>query len=70
MLEAVDYTGKTKSKYICDRCGKHINTYSEKRYKICIDTPKDSSSVLKPIKRYDLCKKCAKLIVYIIEKGK
>ena len=71
MLEEIDYTGKKRSKYICDRCGRRINTSSEKRYKLGIDTPKGNTSVMKSVKRYDLCKHCISAIVnYVEKKGK
>ena len=34
MLVEKDYTGKKKSKYICNRCGKSINTDIEKDIKL------------------------------------
>ena len=71
MLVEKDYTGKKKSKYICDRCGKPINTDTEKRYKIGIDTPKNYMSEMKIVRRYDLCKHCTSVIInYIEKKGK
>lgn len=34
MLIEKENTGKKKSKYICDRCGKSINTDTEKDIKL------------------------------------
>lgn len=71
MLVEREYTGKKKSKYICDRCSKQINTNTERRYKIGIDTPKDNTSGMKIIRRYDLCKHCTSVVInYIEKKGK
>ena len=71
MLVERENTGKKKSKYICDRCSKPINTDTEKRYKIGIDTPKDNTSGMKIIRRYDLCKHCTNVIInYVEKKGK
>lgn len=71
MLVEREYTGRKRSKYICDKCGKPINTKSERRYKIGIDTPKDNRSRMKIIRRYDLCKHCTSVIInYIEKKGK
>ena len=71
MLVEREYTGKKKSKYICDKCSKQINTDTEKRYKIGIDTPKDNTSGTKMIRRYDLCKHCTNVIInYVEKKGK
>lgn len=62
---------RKKSKYICDKCGKQINTDTERRYKISIDTPKDNTSGMKMIRRYDLCKHCTNVIInYVEKKGK
>ena len=71
LIEKV-YTSNKKSKYVCDRCGKFINTSDEKRYKIGIDTPKlNKSSSMDIIRRYDLCKQCTNIIIdYIEKKGK
>lgn len=71
MLIEKENTGKKKSKYICDKCSKQINTDTERRYKISIDTPKDNTSGMKKIRRYDLCKHCTSIIInYIEKKGK
>lgn len=70
MLKAIDYTGKKKSVYICDRCGKRINTSSERRYKVSIRTPKGKTSVMKTLNGYDLCRCCTGNIINMIEKGK
>ena len=70
LIEKV-YTGDKRYKYVCDKCGKSINTKSEKRYKIGIDTPKDNTSGMKIVRRYDLCKHCTSVIInYIEKKGK
>ena len=43
----------------------------KKRYKIGIDTPKDNTSGMKIIRRYDLCKHCTSVIInYVEKKGK
>jgi protein-arginine kinase activator protein McsA len=71
MLVEKVYTGDKRYKYVCDKCGKPINTKSERRYKIGIDTPKDNTSGMKIVKRYDLCKRCTSIIInYIEKKGK
>lgn len=71
MLVERVYTSDEKSKFICDRCGKNINTDTERRYKIGIDTPKGNTSGMKKIRRYDLCKRCTNAIVnYVEKKGK
>ena len=57
MLVEKDYTGKKKSKYICDRCGKSINTDTEKRYKIGIDTPKNYTSEMKIVRTTEIQKR-------------
>ena len=72
MLVERVYTGNKKSKYICDKCGKEINTDAEKRYKIGIDTPRPNrSSSMEIVRRYDLCKRCTSIVIgYIEKKGK
>lgn len=71
MLVEKVYTGDKRYKYVCDKCGKLINTKSERRYKIGIDTPKDNTSGMKIVRRYDLCKHCTSVIInYIEKKGK
>lgn len=68
LIERV-YTGNKRSKYICDKCGKPINTNEEKRYKINIDTPKNNDPTrMKKVRGYDLCKHCTSVIVNYIEK--
>ena len=69
MLKQKDYTGKTKSVYICDRCNTVINTAYDKCYKIVVNTYKDNTTVFKAIKRYDLCRKCASIFCNYVEKG-
>lgn len=71
LIERV-YTGDKKSKYVCDKCGKPINTKTEKRYKISIDTPiPNRSSYMNIVRRYDLCKRCTSVIIgYVEKKGK
>lgn len=71
MLVEKVYTGDKRYKYVCDKCGKPINTKLERRYKISIDTPKDNTSGMKIVRRYDLCKHCTSFIInYIEKKGK
>lgn len=70
MLIKQDYTGRTRSIYECDRCGKRINTNTEKRYKIRINTYKGRTSTEVVIRGYDMCRKCASIINnYIMKKG-
>lgn len=69
MLQEIDYTGKKRSKYICDKCGKPINTSTQKRYKVNIDVFVNKNSK-KILKRYDLCRHCASVLVHTVEKGK
>lgn len=70
MLIKLDRTGKTRSIYECDKCGKRINTSTERRYKIRLNTYKGRSSEEIVIRSYDMCKRCASIINnYIIKKG-
>lgn len=69
MLIKTDYTGRTRSLYECDKCGKRINTSTEKRYKIRINTYKGRSSTEIQIRGYDLCRRCSSIINnYIMRK--
>lgn len=54
--------------YKCDRCGKIIDTGKEKRYRNVIQTT-NSNKTMKTIVGYDLCKHCASVIKYGIERG-
>lgn len=69
MLIKMDRSGKTRSLYECDKCGKRINTSTEKRYKCRLNTYKGRGSTEIAIRGYDLCKKCASIINnYILRK--
>jgi coenzyme F420-reducing hydrogenase alpha subunit len=69
MLIKRDYTGKTKSVYECDKCKRKINTTTEKRYRIKLNTYKNRTSVEAGIRTYDLCRRCASIINNYIMKG-
>ena len=50
--------------------GKRINTSTEKRYKIRLNTYKGKGSTEVVIRSYDLCKRCTSIINnYIMKKG-
>lgn len=70
MLIKIDNTGKTRSIYECDKCGKRINTSTERRYKIRLNTYKGRSSAEIVIRSYDMCKRCASIINNYIMKKK
>jgi DNA-directed RNA polymerase subunit RPC12/RpoP len=68
MLKNIDYTGKNKTEYICDKCGRDINNDNLKRFKININTPKkNSKSTLKTYRSYDLCSRCTTVIIKYLE---
>lgn len=52
MVVKVDFTGKTKSEYLCDRCKTELQQGKNKRYRIVVyDT-----APYKSIKTADLCR--------------
>lgn len=69
MLTKIDYTGKTKSIYKCDRCGVELNTAVNDRYKVNINKFEANKTIYKRTRKYDLCKHCCALICKIIERG-
>lgn len=63
MLVKQDYTDKSKSKYICDRCKTSI-TY-ENKVAIYIKTGGGNKA---PKKKWDFCKRCYISLVKGVEK--
>ena len=63
MIEGIDYTGKTRTRFVCDRCGKKLTV--ETRRGIYIQEHNFSSR-----KKWDLCIPCYKSLCRGIEKGK
>lgn len=56
MLKKIDKTGKTKTLYICDMCGKMVNMEDRVAIHTKIGTDKSIQ------KKWDLCNKCYVLL--------
>lgn len=68
MLIKKDCTGKTRTVYQCDKCGKIINIKNRKRFKLSIDiNTKNKTSSLTKLYRYDLCTNCINIIMKLLE---
>jgi hypothetical protein len=63
MLAGIDYTGKIKTKYTCDRCETGITT--DTRTAIYVQEPKGRAK-----KMWDLCPSCSVALERGIKKGK
>ena len=64
MVVKVDFTGKTKSEYQCDRCGAKLQKGVANRYRVVVYR----TTKYKGIMHWDLCTKCTRALKRGIEK--
>ena len=65
MITHNDFTGKTKSRFLCDKCNKELVTGKDDRYRLIVQDPRG----YKIVKRWDLCDRCCKLLFKSMRKG-
>ena len=68
MLIQKNYTGRTKSIFLCDRCKRKIETDKNDRYRVVVQkTPNSLRS--NQIQAWDLCERCYSALDRGIKKG-